>query len=156
MFDRCQFTGAYENEWFEEINVARKIKEYLEREGYKIIKFNENKRSKGHDIVAEKNGKRVIVEVKGYPYDKYVIGKKKGDIKPTRQTTQARHWFSKVIFQVLLAKSENPNAMIYIGLPKFKTYERLIDKLENILKTLKIGCYLVEENGTVIERIKIN
>jgi thymidylate kinase len=45
---------SYENEWFEETNVARKIKEYLERKGYKIIKFNENKRSKGHDIIAEK------------------------------------------------------------------------------------------------------
>ena len=100
--------GAYENEWFEETNVARKIKEYLEREGYKIIKFNENKRSKGHDIVAEKNGQSVIVEVKGYPYDKYVIGKKKGDIKPTRQTTQARHWFSKVIFKFYWQKVKIP------------------------------------------------
>lgn len=40
----------YEDEWFEETNVNRKIKNALESAGYRITKFNEDKREKGHDI----------------------------------------------------------------------------------------------------------
>ena len=35
---------SYEKEWFEETNVARKIRDYLRKMSYQIIKFNEDKR----------------------------------------------------------------------------------------------------------------
>jgi len=69
---------SYEEEWFEETNVARKIKKYLQEMGYQIEKFNENKRKKGPDIIAKKGNIKLIIEVKGYPSDKYVNSKKKG------------------------------------------------------------------------------
>ena len=31
---------SYEKEWFEEGNVSKKIKSFLEEEGYTILKFN--------------------------------------------------------------------------------------------------------------------
>lgn len=140
---------TYEKEWFEETNVARKIRGYLQETGYRIIKFNEDKRQKGPDIVAEKDGVKVIVEVKGYPSDKYVRGEKKGQKKPTNPNLQAKHWFSEVLLQVLLAKSENTNAVVCMGLPKFPLYEKLIGQLEHILRDLGVICYLVDENGEI-------
>ena len=140
---------SYEREWFEETNVARKIKDYLQNMGYQIIKFNENKREKGPDTIAKKDDVEIIVEVKGYPSDKYVIGEKKGQKKRTEPDLQAKHWFSEALLQVLLAKSENPNAVVCMGFPKFQVYEELINQLKDILQNLKIICYLVDENGKV-------
>jgi len=142
----------YEKEWFEETNVARKIKNYLQKNGYQIIKFNENKKEKGPDIIAKKDNIEYIIEVKGYPSDKYVKGKKKGQKKPTKPDTQAKHWFAEALLQVLLAKSKNPNAVVCMAFPKFQVYERLISRLKYILtKNLGINCYLVDEKGKVKE-----
>jgi len=74
---------SYEEEWFEETNVAKKIREYLERNEWKIIKFSENKRQRGPDIIALKDNRKLIIEVKGFPSKKYVRGEKKGQLKPT-------------------------------------------------------------------------
>lgn len=92
---------------------------------------------------------KVIVEVKGYPSDKYVRGEKKEQKKPTNPNLQAKHWFSKVLLQVLLAKSENTNAVVCMGLPKFPLYEKLIAQLEHILRDLGVICYLVDENREI-------
>ena len=54
----------YEDEWFEETNVSRKIRGFLVQNGYEIIKFCEDKREKGHDIEAIKDGRKIIMEVK--------------------------------------------------------------------------------------------
>ena len=58
---------SYEQEWYEETNIARKIKEFLQNKGWAIIKFNEDKRQKGPDIIALRDDKKLIIEVKGFP-----------------------------------------------------------------------------------------
>lgn len=60
----------YEEEWFEETNVSRKIKNALESTGYGITKFCEDKKERRHDIEAIKEREKIIIEVKGYPSDK--------------------------------------------------------------------------------------
>jgi hypothetical protein len=142
----------YENEWFEETNISRKIRDYLEMEGYEIIKFNEDKRQRGHDIVATKSGEKLIVEVKGYPSNKYVGGEKKGQKKPTNPNLQAKHWFGEALLSLLIAKSENPKCKTVIGLPKFKTYENLISKLNTVREKLGIAVILVDKEGNVNAR----
>ena len=37
---------SYEDEWFEETNVAEKIKKFLEKNGWEIKKFNKDKRER--------------------------------------------------------------------------------------------------------------
>ncbi len=39
----------YEDEWFEETNVSRKIKSALESTGYRITKFCEDKKERGQE-----------------------------------------------------------------------------------------------------------
>jgi len=110
---------SYEEEWFEETNIGRKIKEFLEKDSWKIEKFNENKKQQGPDIVATKNGKKIVIEVKGYPPRYYVVGKKKGQPKPTHPNLEAKHWFADALLSVVVEKSRNPKIKVGIGLPLF-------------------------------------
>lgn len=139
----------YEDEWFEETNIARKIRDFLMENGYEITKFCEDKREKGHDIEAEKEGQKIIMEVKGYPSDKYVRGPDKGDKKRTDPKLQAKHWFGEALLSLLKAKSKNPECKIIIGLPRFKVYERLLEDISFVMEKLEIGHVLVDENGNV-------
>ena len=140
---------SYENEWFEEGNVSRRIKELLENTGYMIVKFNLDKRARGHDIEAVKNDEKLIVEVKGFPSDKYVGGKKKGQPKPTHPNLQAKHWFSQALFALIVAKSQNPSVKIALGLPDSRKYGEFINKIEYVKEKLGLFSYLVDENGNV-------
>ncbi len=142
---------SYENEWFEEGNVCRKIKEFLESRGFVVTKFNENKKMKGHDIEAEKDNKTFIFEVKGYPSVNYVIGPEKGKKKPTKPKLQAKHWFGEAIHALIKAKSKNPNVIICIGLPDDEehTYCRLIGEIQLFTILFGLICVFVDKDGTV-------
>ena len=146
----------YEDEWFEETNVSRKIRDFLVQNGYEITKFCEDKREKGHDIEAIKDGRKIIMEVKGYPSDKYVIGPYKGEKKPTNPKLQAKHWFGEALLSLLMAKSENPDCKIVMGLPDFKKYRELLDKVEFVIKKLDMGYILVEEKGDVTVKMLLD
>lgn len=89
---------AYEDEWFEETNVSRKVKDFLVKKGYQIIKFNEDKRKRGADIIAINriNNQKLIVEVKGFPSDKYVRGEKKGNLNLLIQIYRLNNGFQKL------------------------------------------------------------
>lgn len=139
----------YEDEWFEETNISRKIRDFLVQHGYEITKFCEDKKERGHDIESIKEGKKIIMEVKGYPSDKYVSGPKKGKKKRTDPKLQAKHWFGEALLSLLMPKSKNPESKIIIGLPKFKVYERLLEKVKFVMEKLEFGYVLVDENGDV-------
>jgi len=124
---------SYEKEWFEETNVARKIRDYLVSTGWRILKFNEDKRQRGPDIIAEKEKKRIIIEVKGYPSDKYVRGVRKGLKKPTPPNLQAKHWFAEALLAIIRSKYREPHSIIAIGLPKKGIYEKLIKEVRTVL-----------------------
>jgi Holliday junction resolvase-like predicted endonuclease len=143
---------VYENEWFEETNVLRKIREYLEAEGWEILKANEDKTQKGEDIRASKNDKTLVVEVKGYPSDKYVkttAKYKAGEKKPTKPKVQAGHWFAEALFELEIRKSKEPNIQIALGLPLMKRYQNLLNGVEYVKDQLRITCYFSDENGKV-------
>jgi len=148
--DKTKDDWSYENEWFEETNVSIKIKEYLEKNNHEIIKFNLDKWQKGHDIVTMKNDKKNIVEVKGYPSDKYVYGIKKGKKKPTHPNLQAKHWFSEALLSLLLAKCVDWNNIeIGLGIPKIHKYEELVQKIDPLRKRIGIKCYFIDETGKI-------
>jgi hypothetical protein len=141
----------YEDEWFEENNITEKIKNYLVLNGYEIIKYNKDKREKGHDIEAKKDGIHYIIEVKGYPSDKYVSGNKKGSAKRTDPRLQAKHWFAEALLSLLLAKARNMNIKIILGFPRFPRYHKLLEEISPVAKKLDLGCIFVAENGLVTE-----
>ena len=140
---------SYEQEWFEETNVARKIRSFLEKQGWRIVKFNEDKRLRGPDVVAVKGDRKLVIEVKGYPSTRYVRGEKKGKLKPTPPNLQAKHWFSEALLSVIRVKSQNSMVEIGIGLPKFQKYVQLISDVEILKKCLGIKFYIVKKDGGV-------
>ena len=140
---------SYEREWFEEQNISKVIRNYLDTNNYHIIKYNENKRARGYDIIAEKDGRKLIVEVKGFPSDKYVRGPKKGQKKPTSPNLQAKHWFSEALLSLIIAKSENPEISISLGLPNIAKYKELLSKIEYFRQKFDLKCYLVDSNQIV-------
>ncbi|MBD3181424.1 hypothetical protein GF312_03975 [Candidatus Poribacteria bacterium] len=144
---------TYESEWFEKTNVSLKIKDYLVNGGYTITKFNVAKTEKGHDIEAKKDGKKLIIEVKGFPSDKYVRGRNKGKKKPTNPRLQAKHWIAEALFSLIQAKNKKPDAIIAFAFPKFDRYTNLVNSIRDIMKILDLRCFFVSKNGNVEEII---
>ena len=139
----------YEDEWFEEGNVSLLIRNFLERNGFKILKFNRDKREKGHDIMAAGKSEIMIVECKGYPSEYYVDGPNKGELKPTSPKLQSMHWFSDALFYLIMAKSENPKTKIALGLPDKEKYREYLSKIKYFKDQFGLVCYFVGENGKV-------
>jgi Holliday junction resolvase-like predicted endonuclease len=145
-----QADWSYENEWFEETNVARKIVAWLEKKGWTILRFNEDKRQRGPDIVAVKEGRKMIIEVKGYPSDKYVRGEKKGQKKPTPPNLQAKHWFAEAILTIIREKHREPSSTVAIGLPRKSVYLKLISEVKDVIcRCLDIVFILVSKNEEI-------
>ena len=143
-------------DWFWEGNVQNRIIEYMkEVEGFKIVKEADPlSKERGPDILAERrlnDGSLEIrrVAVKGYPSTRYVEGEKKGKKKRTNPSTQARHWFSEALLELLLAKSDDENLQVALGFPDFKVYTNLIRRIKWLRDKIKFFCYLVNEDGEV-------
>ena len=139
----------YEDEWFEEGNVSLLIRNFLERNGFKILKFNRDKREKGHDIMAAGKSEIMVVECKGYPSEYYVDGPNKGKHKPTSPKLQSMHWFSDALFHLIVAKSENPKTKIALGLPDKEKYHEYLSKIKYFKDQFGLVCYFVSETGKV-------
>lgn len=141
---------SYEKEWFEEGNVCKKVKKFLEdKKHYKIERFNKDKKAKGPDIIASKSSKKLIVEVKGYPSDYYVRGEKKGKKKRTPPKLQARHWLAEGLFQLIQRKSEYPDIEIGLGLPDKYSDLGFTEKIKCFKDAFKLTYFLVNEKGNV-------
>lgn len=110
--------------------------DFLVQRGHEITKFCEDKKERGHDIESIKDGKKVIMEVKGYSSDKYVSGPKKGKKKRTDPKLQAKHWFGEALLSLLIAKSKNPSYKIAVGLTKFRVYEKLLEDISLVMGKL--------------------
>lgn len=136
-------------DWFWEGNIQQKIIEHMKsQEMFKIVKSCDTK-TRGPDILAERDGILRQVEVKGYPSDKFVSGPNEGQKKITNPRLQARHWFAEALLTLMLAKSKDPTLEISLGLP---TKERYISLLNNTLwarKIMGLTCYMVDESGNV-------
>jgi len=139
----------YEDEWFEETNVKLKIVTFLSKSKYEDIRYNRDKMARGPDIEARKGKKRLIIETKGFPSDKYVRGPKLGEKKKAHTSLLAKHWFSEAIHSLLKAKSKDRSCSIGLGLPDKPRYRQLISNVSPVLAILKLKCYLVNEKGKI-------
>lgn len=128
--------------------VNDRIQDYLRRHGWRITRVAKG-RQRGPDIEAERAGKKLIVEVKGYPSSEFVDPSKKGQKKRARPANQAHHWFCDAFTTVITRKSENPEAQLAIGLPQRTTYKRLLEKVDWARAKLGIRIFFVGNRGQV-------
>jgi hypothetical protein len=147
-----QYATTIEND-INEKNVIRAIADHLDSSGYCILTWNDGERhERGPDISAEKNGVRYIIEAKGYPstlYERTGPLGKKGEKKRTHPATQARHWFSEALFQVILAKEANPSIKVALGLPERKVYLNFLKQLTDSRRHFEIHTFLLKADGTI-------
>ena len=105
-------------DWYWEGNIQNQIALYLKSIGWSIEHLSDTASSKrGIDIRARNGDQVLLVEVKGYPSNRYYRGPKKGQLKPTPPTSQARHWFAGALLSALLMKTQYPWSSRYATLP---------------------------------------
>jgi hypothetical protein len=71
-----------------------------------------SKRERGIDLLLERDGGRLAIEVKGFPGTVYARGPKKGEAKPTQPALQAKHWFAEALLSAIQCKSRNPGTRL--------------------------------------------
>ncbi|HZQ64529.1 MAG TPA: hypothetical protein VFA66_04815 [Gaiellaceae bacterium] len=134
-------------DWFWEGAVQDVLAAWLAANGWTIRSTADTaSRQRGVDVLAEKDGRTLAVEVKGYPATTYSRGDKKGLPKPSSPTTQARHWFSHAL---LTAAMVAPDTEVAMAFPDFPRFRGLVERSEWSLRRLGVGVYFVREDGTV-------
>lgn len=136
--------GSDDAPWHWEGNVQAKLVEHLEREGW-IISSTANTASKesGVDVIAtDRDGAEWWISVKGYP-------ERKPD-KKTNPSTQARHWFSHAMFDVIVYRTARPDIRIGVAIPgPYPTYEALTAKSAWLRENAPFRLFVVHETGRV-------
>jgi len=140
------------DDWFWEGNIQEKLAKHFENQGYKVTVANTLAKSRGIDILAQKDTDEILIEVKGYPSDKYVDGINQGQAKKTPSTLQAHHWFSDAFFSVVRRKHKSQKSSVAIGLPASPRYLRLIEEAKWALEKLGIRIFIVTSTGEVYEK----
>lgn len=135
--------------WAWEGNVQACVVTYLAGTGWRITSVTDTaSRETGTDIIAERDGHRLLVEVKGWPSTTYPCGERAGQPKPTQPTLQAAHWFAEGL-TTLIRRGSDPDARLALALPEKPRYRTLLAQAGWALDRLNIAIYLVTEDGSV-------
>lgn len=142
--------GVPDEEWSWEGNVQSAVVRSLAGDGWDIRRVADTASSEqGVDIEAERNGVRLLVEVKGYPSAYYQRGERKGQPKPTNQPLQARHYFAGALLTGMLLRGDDPQAAVVLAFPAFPTYERLARRVVESATAARIAIWLVDQQGRI-------
>ena len=126
--------------WHWEGNVQARIVTYLVEHGYAIRAVADTaSRSPGKDIEAETPDRKTLwISVKGYPENR------------GRANTQARHWFSHALFDMIRYRDEDSTVELAVGLPAgFATYENLSKRIGWFKAAVPFCIFWVHEDGHV-------
>jgi Holliday junction resolvase-like predicted endonuclease len=131
-------------------NVQNTIVSHLAAEGWTIVSAADTaSQARGIDIVAERDGQRLLIEVKGYPGTTYARGEKAGQPKPTRPSLQAKHWLSDALLKTMRTREKYPDSQTAIGLPDMPRYRTLFAEIAGSLAALEVHVLLVHDDQTV-------
>ena len=117
---------------------------YLKSEGYKILDYCKGHR-RGIDITAEKNNRKLLIEVKGARANHNSKIKKRSYF----DSGQIKDHFGKAIVKSLEVKSDNPDCDIAIAHPDDELIKKHLDKSIKHLKQLDIIHFWVSKDGSV-------
>lgn len=136
-------TGGAHRPWHWEGNIQSVLVAHLAGQGYRITQVVDTaSKQAGVDIRAERDDQELWVTVKGYPEQK----------SRTHPATQARHWFSGAIFDLVLYRSERSDVMVAMGMPDgFVTYQNLAARVGWLKKELPFRVLWVTKEGGVRE-----
>lgn len=137
-------------EWHTEEHTQSLLVACLKSEGWTIVRTaNTATREHGVDVIAERQGERVGIEVKGFPSRFYVAGPKKGLAKPTSPVEQAKKWFSHALVPTMRLRTREPETRSVMCFPDFPVYRRLYEDTASSLRAANIEVWFVSEVGDV-------
>jgi hypothetical protein len=144
---------AHDDEWFWEGNVQAAVVSHLAGTGWRIRRVANTATSEhGVDIEADRQGERLVIEVKGYPGATYARGERKGVAKATPAAAQARAYFSNALLSGLIMRAESTDARTVLAFPAVATYTTLARRVAGPLTAAGIAVWLVAEDGVVTEQ----
>jgi len=144
--------GEVPTDWFWEGHVQDVVVAHLRREGWTITAESDTaSRAQGDDIAATKDGRRLVVEVKGYPSVGYRDPRRAGEVKRTNPTLQAKHWFADAMLKLVRLRGTRPDFEVAMALPDAPRYRSLTRETLGPLRRLDIGLYFVSPDGGVDE-----
>ena len=112
----------HDDEWFWEGNVQAMVASHLAATGWRVRRVANTATSEhGVDIEADRQGERVVIEVKGYPGSTYARGERKGSAKTSSAAAQARAYFSNALLSGLLMRAEASGARVVLAFPDVPT-----------------------------------
>lgn len=143
-------SGDVPTDWFWEGHVQDAIVAYLRSEGWTITAESHTAiRAQGDDIAASKDGRRLVVEVKGYPSIGYRDPRRAGEVKRTNPTLQAKHWFADALLKLVRIRGKRRDVSGAMAFPDAPRYRSLIEETREPLRLLGIGLYVVMPDGRV-------
>jgi len=136
--------------WFWEGNVQSAIVRHLVEEDWNVTRAADTaSRERGIDIIANRHGTDLLVEVKGYPSETYTSGARRGEKKATSQPLHARQSFSHALLAAFLMRSATEESRVAIAFPAFETYRSLAQRTVKALTLARIEIWLVHEDGAI-------
>lgn len=136
--------------WHSEAMVQQKVVAALDMRGWRIVSQADTiTRERGIDIVATCIGETVGIEVKGFPSRTYADPRRAGEVKPTRPSNQAVHWYSQAVLAAMRLRTRNPDYRSVIALPDFPRYRTLFEETRSSLDAAAIEVWWVAEAGAV-------
>lgn len=137
-------TFANDHPWYWEGNVQASLSAWLVGERWRLISLADTaSKAPGVDVVATRESAELWISVKGYP----------AASANTAAPTQARHWFSHAIFDLVMYRDRSPTVSLALGLPEIgKTYRSLASRVSWLKRELPFSIYWVSEtNGVRVE-----
>lgn len=144
-----QAAAPVAEDWSREGNVQSRVVVYLAGTGWTIVSVADTaRRELGVDVVAEQDGVRLLVDVKGWPSTTYARGERAGQQKPTQPSLRATHWFADGL-TTLIRRGAEPNSRLALALPDKPRVWSLLAEAGWALRRPNIIVDLVEAGGSV-------
>jgi hypothetical protein len=87
---------------------------WLRRSGWLVTSMaNTATKAQGVDLLARKGDRRLGAEVKGWPFKGYADPRRASDVKRTRPTTQAGHWFGQALMKAMMLLDSHPATSLW-------------------------------------------
>ncbi|GAA1157843.1 hypothetical protein GCM10009630_65030 [Kribbella jejuensis] len=134
--------------WPHESAVQGALVGWLARDGWRILRVADTEtQERGTDVIAERNGTRLLVEVKGYPGTTYARGAKAGQAKPTPPTLQASHWLAAALLKAMRMRGADTDARVAVAMPDYPRYRSILSEIEASLRGAGVEVWLLSERG---------
>ncbi|MFE9188865.1 hypothetical protein ACFYL6_04565 [Micromonospora sp. NPDC007208] len=142
--------SAAGRDWSWEGNVQAALCRWLVHEGWSLIQVVDTaSKQQGTDVVAERAGSRMHVEVKGFPSTSYADPRRAGETKPTPPALQANHWYGAALLKALRLREKHPDECVAMAFPEAAQYRRLLGETQTAIRNMRIDVFLVAEKGLV-------